>query len=867
MASYSTSLRLVLPTTGEYPGSWGTQVNTGLTNLVDTSIAGTASITMVAANYTLSTANGAADESRAMFLVLGGTPGASYQVICPAVSKLYFVTNNTGFAQTVKTSAGTGISVPNGARIALRCDGTDVVEALNYVGSLTIGSITLSTPLGIASGGTGSSSTTYCSLTANVSGTLPVGSGGTGATTLTGLVKGNGTSAFSAAVAGTDYVTPTGSETLSNKTLASPVMTGTPIAPTATAGTNTTQVATTAFVQNTAFSAALPAQTGNSGKYVTTDGTTASWAAIVSATFNEYTSSGTWTKPANATFVMVEAWGAGGGGGGGRRGASGSTRGAGGGGGGGAYAYRLFKASDLASSISVAIGAGGAGGAGRTADSLGGFDGSAGGNTLFGSVLTAFGGFGGTGGTNSASTGGGGGGVLSTSTGTAGGAPLIAGGSQPQAFGGGTATSAAGGPSGFGGGAGGGGPTSSGGNEGGSSYQGGAGGGSGSSIDTNNTLAVGGSGGGITGTSGTGAAGAFYPGGTGASGSGREGGGGGAAGSVSAMSVNNQSIAFGNSTFAVTSDTGLIATSSNGTNTWTFKSGPFNLATPWILHDGTKFVLFNSGATRCWTTTDFTTYTEVTGLSTGITVQRVRYANGNYFVMGSSAQLWRSTDLITWTQVTSGNGGIIYDICWSGTNYVCVSASSPQVRYSANLSSWTTTGVNTSYYSCESNGSGTVVIQSDSGITQCAQRSTDHGATFVNVATTLVQAAGSRGLLFANSTWLAASLNNIWSSTDGDTWTSRVSGAASNMTGFAWDGTTFVAGCLGNSSTIARTAVPASLGTWTDRTVTAVDTAAGAGGAGGSIGGGGGGGGASVNGNNSGAGGTGGNGFVRVYTW
>ncbi len=42
-------------------------------------------------------------------------------------------------------------------------------------------------------------------LTTNVTGLLPVANGGTGVGTLTGLVKGNGTSAFSAAVAGTDY--------------------------------------------------------------------------------------------------------------------------------------------------------------------------------------------------------------------------------------------------------------------------------------------------------------------------------------------------------------------------------------------------------------------------------------------------------------------------------------------------------------------------------------------------------------------------------------------------------------------------------------------------------------------------------------
>ena len=60
------------------------------------------------------------------------------------------------------------------------------------------------------------------SLNTQVTGTLPVGNGGTGATTLTGVLKGNGTSAFSAATAGTDYVTPTGTETLTNKTLTNP---------------------------------------------------------------------------------------------------------------------------------------------------------------------------------------------------------------------------------------------------------------------------------------------------------------------------------------------------------------------------------------------------------------------------------------------------------------------------------------------------------------------------------------------------------------------------------------------------------------------------------------------------------------------
>jgi hypothetical protein len=59
--------------------------------------------------------------------------------------------------------------------------------------------------------------------------------------------------------------------------LASPALTGTPTAPTAAAGTNNTQIATTAFAVQLAFQAVLPAQGGNGGKFLKTDGSTASW--------------------------------------------------------------------------------------------------------------------------------------------------------------------------------------------------------------------------------------------------------------------------------------------------------------------------------------------------------------------------------------------------------------------------------------------------------------------------------------------------------------------------------------------------------------------------------------------------------------
>lgn len=132
-SSFTPSLRLTLPVTGENPGTWGDLVNNGITSLVDSSVAGYAAVAMTNADYTLTTVNGAADESRKMMLNISGTLTAARNVICPTASKLYFVKNATtgGFAITLKTSAGTGVSIPNGAIAVLMCDGTNVNPATN----------------------------------------------------------------------------------------------------------------------------------------------------------------------------------------------------------------------------------------------------------------------------------------------------------------------------------------------------------------------------------------------------------------------------------------------------------------------------------------------------------------------------------------------------------------------------------------------------------------------------------------------------------------------------------------------------------------------------------------------------------------
>lgn len=97
-------------------------------------------------------------------------------------------------------------------------------------------------------------------LTSGVTGTLPVANGGTGATSITSgsIIKGNGTSAFSAASA-SDITTAIGSTAVTNATNATNATTATTVSTTVASGAvgttqsngdNSTKIATTAHVYN-----------------------------------------------------------------------------------------------------------------------------------------------------------------------------------------------------------------------------------------------------------------------------------------------------------------------------------------------------------------------------------------------------------------------------------------------------------------------------------------------------------------------------------------------------------------------------------------------------------------------------------------
>jgi hypothetical protein len=104
----------------------------------------------------------------------------------------------------------------------------------------------------------------------------------------------------------------------------------------------------------TAIDALLPSQTGNSGKFLTTNGSTSSWGEGLGKQL--FTSSGTFTAPAGVTNIWVSMVGGGGGGG------SGHANGGGAGGGAGAYGVKMRLRVIAETAYTVTVGSGGAGG-------------------------------------------------------------------------------------------------------------------------------------------------------------------------------------------------------------------------------------------------------------------------------------------------------------------------------------------------------------------------------------------------------------------------------------------------------------------------------------------------------------------------
>ena len=229
MPATTGQLGLVTPTQGDLSGTWGNTVNNGITEYTNIAIAGTltlsgdgavtlenttgnASATNITASSTLAGA-GTATAQFALVKVTGTLTTTKVVTFGSAgsapYSKTYTVVNAaTGGSVSFTAYGGTGVTIAVGESAYVYYDGTNIVKvATSTSGSGTVTAGSVASTNGFAGSSSGGATPAL-----------------TLSTSVTGVLKGNGT-AISAAVAGTDYVTPSGTETLTNKTLTSPTLT------------------------------------------------------------------------------------------------------------------------------------------------------------------------------------------------------------------------------------------------------------------------------------------------------------------------------------------------------------------------------------------------------------------------------------------------------------------------------------------------------------------------------------------------------------------------------------------------------------------------------------------------------------------
>jgi hypothetical protein len=199
MASTWSALKIELLETGQNSGQWGNLTNVNLGDAVlGEAITGSATVDFASdADVTITLTDSATTQS-ARNLRLNITESSSgigsvRNLILGSgcqIEKFYLINNTGTGAKTVKNTSGTGISVPAGKATLVFNNGTNVVDAASYFTSLTLGS-----PLPIASGGTATATPALVQGTGvTITGTWPnqtINATGTGGTVTS--VSGTGT--------------------------------------------------------------------------------------------------------------------------------------------------------------------------------------------------------------------------------------------------------------------------------------------------------------------------------------------------------------------------------------------------------------------------------------------------------------------------------------------------------------------------------------------------------------------------------------------------------------------------------------------------------------------------------------------------
>jgi hypothetical protein len=205
-STYSSILKLELIGNGDQSGTWGTTTNNNLGTLIEQAIAGTATIDVTAANVTLTSLNGVSDQARCSALLVTGTPGTTRNIVAPAVSKIYVISNGSNASVVIKTSVSTGYTILSGTVVLVYYNGTEFV----FVGQTGVSANTANTLVLRDGSGNFSAGTITAALTGNVTGNVSGSSGSCTGNAATATNAANATNATQITNAGGWNVTPSG---------------------------------------------------------------------------------------------------------------------------------------------------------------------------------------------------------------------------------------------------------------------------------------------------------------------------------------------------------------------------------------------------------------------------------------------------------------------------------------------------------------------------------------------------------------------------------------------------------------------------------------------------------------------------------
>lgn len=123
-STYTVNTGIELIANGEQSGTWGDTTNTNL-EIIDRLTNGVGAITLSGTTHTLTTTDGALSDGQYKVLVFGGTPsGTNTVTISPNdQDKVYYIVNNSGQSVILSQGSGTTVTVADGAKDIIYCDG------------------------------------------------------------------------------------------------------------------------------------------------------------------------------------------------------------------------------------------------------------------------------------------------------------------------------------------------------------------------------------------------------------------------------------------------------------------------------------------------------------------------------------------------------------------------------------------------------------------------------------------------------------------------------------------------------------------------------------------------------------------------